>query len=64
MEFRRYRRTQIAQMRPFDPAVDEVIEHSEHFRELPGVSISDADIKNGSPMIGSRSRAKTVSLSI
>lgn len=51
-DFRRYRKFAIAELRPFDPLTDIVTHHSEHFRELPGVSISDDDIKNGSPKAG------------
>jgi hypothetical protein len=40
MTWKQYRRTQIAEMRPYQ------------FEDMRGVSISDADRENGSPKIG------------
>lgn len=43
-EFKQYRRTQIAEMRPY--------ELGEDLRALPVLSISQADLDNGSPKPG------------
>jgi len=47
--FKQYRRTQIAEMRP---VTEEDIEIFERFDNLPGISISDVDLDDGSPKIG------------
>lgn len=43
-EFKQYRRTQIAEMRPYEPG--------ENLRALPVLSISQVDLDNGSPKPG------------
>jgi hypothetical protein len=43
MTFKRYRRTQIAEMRPYQP--DEIL-------DLSAISISAEDVKAGSPKVG------------
>lgn len=55
-KFKKYRRTQIAEMRPvtqFDIAGFEQDKHIHSIRDTEfKVSISDADKENGSPLIG------------
>lgn len=48
-EFRKYRRTNIAEMRPVTE--QEANSSASHLQER-GISISDVDIANGSPHIG------------
>jgi hypothetical protein len=56
MEFKKYKRTQIAEMRPVTDADIRAFEHDKHPHSLRDtefkVSISQVDKDNGSPKIG------------
>lgn len=55
-EFKKYRRTQIAEMRPVIESDIRAFNQDQHLHSMKDtefrVSISDSDLKNGSPKIG------------
>jgi hypothetical protein len=55
-EFKKYRRTQIAEMRPITFEDIKAFENDKHIHSIIGnefkISISDVDLQNGSPKIG------------